>query len=479
MTKILEPGSELDGGKYKIVRLLGEGGMGTVFEAEQRETQKRVAIKCLHPHQAGDPEIGERLLREARATARIRHPNVVDIYDVGRDGPIIYLVMEYLDGETFSKAIERADLPAYVAIGLLIDAMRGVVAAHNQGIIHRDIKPDNIFLAKVTDAPRPVVKVLDFGISKLAGKTPESRSLTRSGMAIGTPSYMSYEQLAGERDLDARADVYAFGVILYETLTGKVPYDAVTFPELLMRFTTRPPVPPKQLRPEIPRTLNRVVMWAIEKERQDRIGSVDALLRELEPFAQRYSYEAEQTGADHLRTPYPEQFDVTAAQSGSALGRAKPRTASSVTVPGKSPQTRMLLLLAAAAVIGVGAWLTHAAQQKTVEVSVSPATVAPLPPVVPAQTGAINPLDELPIAAPPPPSREQEAHKDSAQQGPEADAKDMLLKEPLTKDKPDSPIPHGRTPPTAAPAAPRVNPPPPSSPAPRKSNPRPRDIGIY
>jgi serine/threonine-protein kinase len=323
------------------------------------------------------------------------------------------------------------------------------------------------------------VKVLDFGISKLAGKTPESRSLTRSGMAIGTPSYMSYEQLAGERDLDARADVYAFGVILYETLTGKVPYDAVTFPELLMRFTTRPPVPPKQLRPEIPRTLNRVVMWAIEKERQDRIGSVDALLRELEPFAQRYSYEAEQTGADHLRTPYPEQFDVTAAQSGSALGRAKPRTASSVTVPGKSPQTRMLLLLAAAAVIGVGAWLTHAAQQKTVEVSVSPATVAPLPPVVPAQTGAINPLDELPIAAPPPPSREQEAHKDSAQQGPEADAKDMLLKEPLTKDKPDSPIPHGRTPPTAAPAAPRVNPPPPSSPAPRKSNPRPRDIGIY
>ena len=127
MTKILEPGSELDGGKYTIVRLLGEGGMGTVFEAEQRETQKRVAIKCLHPHQAGDPEIGERLLREARAMARVRHPNVVDIYDVGRDGPIIYLVMEYLDGETFSKAIERADLPTYVAIGLLIDAMRGVV----------------------------------------------------------------------------------------------------------------------------------------------------------------------------------------------------------------------------------------------------------------------------------------------------------------------------------------------------------------
>jgi len=323
--------------------------------------------------------------------------------------------------------------------------------------------------------------VLDFGISKLAGKTPESRSLTRSGMAIGTPSYMSYEQLAGERDIDERTDVYAFGVILYETLTGKVPYDAATFPELLMRFTTRPPQPPKQLRPEVPRTLNRVVMWAIEKERQDRIPSVEAFIRELEPFAQRFSYEAEQTGADRIRTPYPEQFEVTAAQSGNMPSRAKPRTASSVTVPGKRPQTRLLLLLAAAAIIGVGAWLTHAAQQKAVEVSVSPATVAPRPQPAQTQTGAITPLDELQTAAPPPtPSKEQqEANKDSAQKGSEAEAKDWLRKDLLPKDKPDSPIPHGRTPPTAAPASTRVIPPTLPSPATRKSNPRPRDIGIY
>lgn len=466
MTKILEPGSELDGGKYKVVRLLGEGGMGTVFEAEQRETQKRVAIKCLHAHQVGDPEIGERLLREARATARVRHPNVVDIYDVGRDGSIIYLVMEYLEGETFSKAIERADLPSYVAIGLLIDAMRGVVAAHNQGIIHRDIKPDNIFLAKVADAPRPVAKVLDFGISKLAGKTPESRSLTRSGMAVGTPSYMSYEQLAGERDLDARADVYAFGVILYELLTGRVPYDAATFPELLMRFTTRPPVPPKQLRPDVPRTLNRVVMWAIEKERQDRIASVEALIRELEPFAQRYSYEAEQTGSERIRTPRPELLDTDAALSSNAFGRVKPRTAASVTVPGKQPKTRLLLLLAAAVIIGVGAWALRTNQRSAVEVSVSPATAAARPETTPLQPGAIVAVEAPPAIVHPPP--------------PETAAKEASWKEPALLDAKEPPrkdhIPLGHSPPTAAP---HNNPPPPPAAAPRKQGPRPRDIGIY
>jgi len=447
VAKILEPGSLLDGDKYKIVRHLGEGGMGTVFEAEQRETHKRVAIKCLHPHQAGDPEITERLLREARATARVRHPNVVDIYDVGRDGPTVYLVMEYLDGEPMSHAIARNTLPPWEAVALLIDAMRGVAAAHNQGIVHRDVKPDNIFLAKVADAPRRVPKVLDFGISKLAWKTAEGRVLTRSGTAVGTPSYMSFEQLNGEQDIDGRADVYAFGVILYEILTGRVPYEADTFPQLLVRFATRLPVPPKQLRSEIPGTLNRVVMWSLEKERDVRIGSLDAFIRELEPFATRHSFEAEQTGSGRIPTPSKIDGEAPTAQHSSA----QPRTHARVTMPAKRMRS-VALLLTAAVLAALAFVLTRGMQPRATEQSTSAATsAAPMRPAPPAPV--LMPTKAAAVLTPAVAPRSQ-------------------TQTPAPKPA-DAQLPQGQTPPKGAVPAPR-----PVVPA-RPVGPRPRDIGIY
>lgn len=291
MEKTLEPGSLLDGGKYRIVRLLGQGGMGAVFEAEHRDTQKRVAIKCLHPLHAADPAIAERLVREAQATARVRHPNVVDVYDVGQDGQTIYLVMEYLDGEPLTEALLRQDLPVHTAIALLTAAMRGVAAAHRQGVIHRDIKPDNIFLAREAESVLPVPKVLDFGISKLEG-CGYQRSLTRSGLAVGTPSYMSYEQISGEGSVDARVDVYAFGVILYELLTGKVPYEANTFSELLVRLSTQTPVPPLELRRDLPAGLSRLVMRTLARERDQRVPSLDVLITQLEPYTRADTFGA-------------------------------------------------------------------------------------------------------------------------------------------------------------------------------------------
>jgi serine/threonine protein kinase len=303
VSKTLEPGTEIDGGKYRVLRLLGQGGMGSVFEAEHRDTKKRVAVKCLHPVLATDPEIAERLVREAQATARVRHPNVVDVYDVGRDGELVYLVMQYLEGETLTQMILRRDVPVHAMIALLLPAIRGVAAAHKQGVIHRDLKPDNIFLAREGDASRPIPKVLDFGISKLVVRGTDQRTLTRSGVAVGTPSYMSYEQLTGESDIDERADVYAFGVILYEALTGKVPYDADTFTELVIRFANSSPPLPKTLRPDLPTSLSRVVMWALAKDRRDRISTMDALALELEPFSTQAGFEAERTQSQALLPP--------------------------------------------------------------------------------------------------------------------------------------------------------------------------------
>ncbi len=316
MVSPLPPGSMLDGGKYRIVRLLGEGGMGSVFQAEHTVTHKHVAIKTMRHEVAAKPNAADRLIREARAAARIRHPNVVDVYDVGRDGDVIFLVMEYLEGEVLSELLARGGLPLHQSIRLLTAAMKGVAAAHRQGVIHRDLKPDNIFLARVEDAATPVPKVLDFGISKLEARGAEPLYLTRSGSALGTPVYMPLEQLNGQKDVDARADVYALGVILYEALTGRLPYQAEAYTELIIKVVSGPPTPPKQLRPELPESLSRIAMWALAHERNDRLQNVDALIRELEPFANESGFRAEMTLAD---APLPMLLARSEAKGGEAV----------------------------------------------------------------------------------------------------------------------------------------------------------------
>jgi serine/threonine protein kinase len=272
------------GGKYEIVRLLGEGGMGAVFEAEHKLTQKRVAIKWLRPELAPGSAGAARLIREAQAASRIRHSNVVDVYDVERDGDAIFLVMELLDGETLARVIARRELPLYELLALVLPAMRGVAAAHRQGVIHRDIKPENIFLAREDDHARPIPKVVDFGISKVEERGRAQPSLTRTGSTLGTPLYMSYEQLAGDRTLDGRTDVYAFGVILYEILTGRVPFDAESLPKLVVKVATQIAVSPRELCPDVPPPLSRLVMRALARQRDERTASMEILIRELEPF---------------------------------------------------------------------------------------------------------------------------------------------------------------------------------------------------
>lgn len=278
---------DLVAGKYRIEVVIGEGGMGTVFAASHALTGKRVALKWMLPELAADQGAVQRFMREAQAAGRIDHPNVVDIYDVGEHEGASFLVMEYLQGETLTAAFNRGGLEARQVIQLLLPAMRGVAAAHKTGVIHRDLKPDNIFLCRGSDGSYREPKVLDFGISKVStsGDQQLNPRLTRTGAVMGTPYYMSPEQIRGSSEVDQRTDVYAFGVILYEALTGRVPFDANAYSALILEIATGTPKRPRTLNRELPQALEDVVMKAMAREPEQRYSDVERLARALEPFA--------------------------------------------------------------------------------------------------------------------------------------------------------------------------------------------------
>jgi serine/threonine-protein kinase len=271
--------------KYRIERLIARGGMGAVYAATHLVSGKRVAVKWMLPTLGQIAGARERFIGEACATARIDHPNIVDIYDVGNDGGSVYLVMEYLHGETLSDRLEREQISAQEAIALLMPALRGVAAAHAHGVIHRDLKPDNIFLCRTAEGEPLEPKVLDFGISKITGPQARDHSLTRSGAVLGTPYYMSPEQVRGARDVDERADVYAFGVMLYEALTGQRPFDAETYNQLILKIATETPAPMTSLNPAVDERLVAVIERAMAREPVLRFPSIEALATALEAFA--------------------------------------------------------------------------------------------------------------------------------------------------------------------------------------------------
>jgi serine/threonine-protein kinase len=209
----------------------------------------------------------------------------VDVYDVGSHDDSYFLVMEYLQGEPLTSALARRDLTPTELLGLLVPAMRGVAAAHRQGVVHRDLKPDNIFLAYEEDGVRREAKVLDFGISKLSSDDQPNMHLTRTGAVIGTPYYMSPEQIRGKGEVDRRSDIYAFGVILYEALGGEVPFSAETYGALVLEIATGTPKPLQELVPTLPLELSRIVLRAMARDASARYPTMEDLLAALEPFA--------------------------------------------------------------------------------------------------------------------------------------------------------------------------------------------------
>jgi serine/threonine protein kinase len=263
-----------------VVRLLGKGGMGSVYLGEHVHIGKRVAIKFLRSEYASQPGLVERFHREARAAAAINHKGIIDILDVGlsnRGEP--YLVMEYLEGESLSNLLKRlGPMDLATACGVLEPVLLALSAVHDKGIIHRDIKPDNIFIAK-GGGGEPLVKLIDFGISRFT-QTGESR-LTQTGEVFGTPEYMAPEQARGKVDIDARVDLYAVGVILYEMLTGALPYTGANYNDLIINILTLAPRPPSQVCPTFPKEAEELVMQALAKDPQQRFQSAMAFLAAL------------------------------------------------------------------------------------------------------------------------------------------------------------------------------------------------------
>ena len=274
-------GQVLDG-RYAVRSLIGEGGMGRVYEAEHVEIGKRVALKVLHPSYSRMPDLVERFRREARAASKIGHPNIVDVTDSGTtsDGSV-YFVMEFLEGVELATVIERdGALDTVRALNIATQICRALAAAHNAGIIHRDLKPENIFLI-VREGTTDFVKVLDFGIAKSAELEEHRKErLTHPGMAMGTPEYMAPEQAAG-RPADARSDVYALAAILYEMVTGVAPYTGDNFMEILTKKATLEPVGPRILRTDLPESVERVIVRALARDPALRPPSMEAFEYEL------------------------------------------------------------------------------------------------------------------------------------------------------------------------------------------------------
>ncbi len=273
-------------GKYRVERVLGSGGMGFVVAAWHLELEQRVAVKFLHPLAMERADTAERFRREARSAAKIRSEHVARVIDVGiMEGGVPYMVMEYLEGHDISDEMQKYGmLPIDDSIDFVLQAIEALAEAHAAGIVHRDLKPANLFIATRADGTR-IVKVLDFGISKsLLGGSVAEMSLTRTSTLIGSPLYMSPEQMRSAKDVDTRTDIWSLGVILYEMITGAPPYTGDSIPALCASLLSDTPPSMRSLRAEVPEELEEIVMHCLAKNRDDRFATVSELARALAPF---------------------------------------------------------------------------------------------------------------------------------------------------------------------------------------------------
>lgn len=286
MESELAPGQVI-ADKYRIERVLGEGGMGYVIAAHHLKLDQRVALKFLKPEALKHAHVVQRFAREARAAAKIRGEHVARVIDVG-DLPngAPYIVMEYLDGEDLGQRLhQRGPLPVEEAVSYLLQACEALAEAHAAGIVHRDLKPPNLFLAR-TAGRTVTLKVLDFGISKALDETQEGgRNLTSTSMIMGTPHYMSPEQLRSSRDVDQRSDIWALGVVLFELLSGEVPFEGENATAVITSIVTDEPRSLLELRADVPREIWPVLLRCLAKPRAERFSSVLELARALVPFS--------------------------------------------------------------------------------------------------------------------------------------------------------------------------------------------------
>jgi serine/threonine-protein kinase len=416
--------------KYTVESELGRGGMGHVYRVVHRLTDKRLALKCLLPKYADNPTLVERFLREARTAGRIQHRHVIDVFDVGRQGDLLYLVMPLLEGKPLSELLEDETLSLHDALVVLLRAMEGVAAAHELGIVHRDLKPQNIFVCVGVSGRLDDPRVLDFGISKLDDEL--GPPLTHSGVAVGTPHYMALEQLTGQRDLDQRVDVYAMGVILYEAITGRPPHTADNIAGLAIRLMHAPPLHLLSVRPDIPSGLADAVMRALERERELRFPSMRAMIEAISRFVPSGELLIRESHGPRLRTPRDSnRVDSAIAQASATTVNAQERPQQAI--PSGIPRAHragfkrryLALALALVAIPIVAIALRPHAQSNatkppatqpaappptpisapTVVIAEPPAQDAGLPPLIPKRPPKKRAVTPSPVVEPAPPAK--------------------------------------------------------------------------
>jgi len=261
-------------GAYEVLEELGAGGMGRVYRAKNVTLERIVALKTLSEQFSKDEGFVQRFLKEARAAARLNHPNIVQIYDFGCVDGVYYLAMEYVDGQSLRALLKHARFNERDAVLLMRHAVAALTVAHAEGIVHRDIKPDNLMLT----ARRDKLKLVDLGIAKRIG---EQEGLTQTGQAVGTPQYISPEQIRGVRDIDARADIYSLGATFFQLVTGHPPYEGTSGALVMSMHLTEPLPDPRTYAPGLSEDVCRVLRIMMAKEREDRYPDVLALDRDL------------------------------------------------------------------------------------------------------------------------------------------------------------------------------------------------------
>ncbi len=304
-------------GRYKVLELLGAGGMGVVYVAEHVEIEKKVALKVLRDDFSKRPEVVERFRLEARSASKIGNPHIVDVTDFGQlDDGGVYFTMELLKGESLSDLMRQGVLEVTVAVPIIVQIAKALQAAHDLSIVHRDLKPENVFLVAMEENEH-FVKVLDFGIAKISDRDSEGKRLTQTGMIFGTPEYMSPEQAMG-KPLDHRVDVYALGCIMYEMFVGTVPFDGDSFMAVLTQHMFEPVPRIDTMMPEtdVPASIQNIVYRAMAKEADNRYADMTELETDLQAAFNDASYEVASPKGDptnrHLKRPDlpPENWSV-------------------------------------------------------------------------------------------------------------------------------------------------------------------------
>jgi eukaryotic-like serine/threonine-protein kinase len=347
---------EVLAGKYRIDKLLGAGGMGVVVAAHHLQLDERVALKFLLPEALGQSEAVARFVREARAAAKIKSEHVVRVSDVDTlpDGTP-YIVMEYLEGGDLAGWLrQRGPLPVAQAVDFVLQACLAVAEAHRLGIVHRDLKPANLFCVRGPDG-QPLIKVLDFGISKIAEGSGVAASMTSTTAVMGSPLYMSPEQMRSSKDVDHRTDIWALGVIVFQLLTDRTPFAGDSVADLAIRVATEPPPPLRSFRPDAPPELEAVIANCLQKDRRQRYANVAELALALAPFGYEGANAAAKSvvailqGGESERTQTP-FFTSSPAPIGTALatGTAPPVGRTSPTGPAPSKRAPSLAIAAAA-----------------------------------------------------------------------------------------------------------------------------------